>query len=114
MVLAEKEKVFLLLDNFSGHQVPNVGTRLRVIRLECLPPNTTSRFQFMDACIIASFKAQYRKLVVQYHIDCFSANKVFAIDIYQVDVMIEQAWRAGVTTWIIQNCWRHTDFFQFY
>ncbi len=44
MVLAQKEKVFLLLDNFSGHQVPNVGTRLKVTRLEFLPPNTTSHF----------------------------------------------------------------------
>jgi hypothetical protein len=62
----------------------------------------------MDACIIASFKAQYRKLVIRYHIDSFSVNKVFAIDIYQVVVMIEWAWRAGVTTSTIQNCWRHT------
>ena len=64
MVLAQKEKVSLLPNNFSGHQVPNVGTRLRVTRIEFLPPNTTSRFQFMDACIIASFKAQYHKLVI--------------------------------------------------
>ena len=63
----------------------------------------------MDACVIASFKAQYLKLVIQYHIDFFSANKVFAIDIYQVVVMIDQAWHAGVTTSTIQNCWRHTS-----
>ena len=30
MVSAEKEKVFLLVDNFFGYQVPNVGLRLRV------------------------------------------------------------------------------------
>ena len=30
------------------------------------------------------------------------------IDIYQVVVMVERAWRAGVTTSTIQNCWRHT------
>ena len=46
--------------------------------------------------------------MIQYHIDCFSANNVFAIDIYEVVVMIEWAWRAGVTTSTIQNCWRHT------
>jgi hypothetical protein len=62
----------------------------------------------MDACIIASFKAQCRKLVIQYQIDCCSANKVFVIYIYQVVVMIERAWRTGVTTSTIQNCWRHT------
>ena len=68
----------------------------------------------MDASIIASFKAQYRKLVIQYHIDCFSANKVFAIDIYQDVVMIERAWRAGVTTSTIQNCWKHTGVLSIY
>ena len=44
MVSAQKEKVLLLVNNFSGHQVPNVGSRLRVKRLEFLPPNTTSCF----------------------------------------------------------------------
>jgi hypothetical protein len=64
MVLAQKKKVLLLLDNFSGHQVPNVGSQLIATRLEFLPANTTSCFQLMDAGIIASFKAQYRKLLI--------------------------------------------------
>ena len=81
-MLAQKEKVFLLLDYFFSYQVPNVGTHLWLTRLEFLPPNTTSHFQFMDGGIIASFKAQYRKLMIWYQIDCFNANKVFAIDIY--------------------------------
>ena len=41
MVLAQKEKVLLLYD-FFGHQVPNVGSRLWVTRLEFLPTNNTS------------------------------------------------------------------------
>ena len=68
----------------------------------------------MNASIIAFFKAQYRKLVNQYKIDCFSANKVFAIDIYQDVVMIERAWRAGVTTTTIQNYWKHTGVLSIY
>ena len=98
----------MLLDNLFGHKVSKVGSCLRITPLELLPPNTTNRFQPMDVDIIAFFKAQYRKLVIQYQIDCFSANKVFAIDIYQVVVVVERAWRAGVTTSTIQNCWRHT------
>ena len=108
MVTAGKEKVLLLVDNFSGHQVPNVGSRLRVTRLEFLPPNTTSRFQPMDAGIIASFKAQYRKLLIQYQIDCISTGKSFEIDVYQAVTMLEKAWRNGVTPTTIQNRWRHT------
>jgi hypothetical protein len=108
MVSAQKEKVLLLVDNFSGHQVPNVASRLRVTRLEFLPPNTTSRFQPMDAGIIASFKAQYKKLLIQHQIDCISIGKSFVIDVYEAVTMLEKAWRNGVTPTTIQNCWRHT------
>ena len=66
IVIVRKEKVLLLVDNFSGHQIPNVASRLRVTWLEFLPPNTTSRFQPMDAGIIASFKTQYCKLMIWY------------------------------------------------
>ena len=107
MVSAEKERVLLLVDNFSRHQVPNVGSRLRVTRLEFLPPNTTSHFQPMDVGIIASFKAQYKKLLIQHQIDCISTNKSFAIDVYQTVPMLEKAWRNGVTPTTIQNCWRY-------
>ena len=62
--------------------MPNVGSRLRVTQLEFLPPNTTSCFQPMDVGIIASFKAQYRKLLIQHQIDCISIGKSFVIDVY--------------------------------
>jgi hypothetical protein len=57
MVAAQKKKVLLLVDNFSGHNMANIASRLNVTQVEFLPPNTTSRFQPMDAGIIASFKA---------------------------------------------------------
>ena len=91
MVIAQKEKVLLLVDNFSGHQIPNVASRLRVTRLEFLPTNTTSRFQPMDASIIASFKAHYRKPMIWYQMDCLTANKVFAIDVCQAMIMVVMA-----------------------
>ena len=111
MVMAGKEKVVLLVDNFSGHQVPNVASQLRVTKLVFLPPNTTSRFQPMDAGIIASFKAHYQKLVIQYQIDSIMADREFKIDIYQAVVMVERVWREGVTPQTIQNCWIHTGVF---
>ena len=61
-----KEKVLFLVDNFFGHQVPSIGSRLRMTRLEFLPPNTTSCFQPIYAGIITSFKAQYRELLIQH------------------------------------------------
>lgn len=89
MVWAHKINVFLLLNNFFGHEVPNVGSRFRVTQLEFLTLKTTSCFQPMDADIIASFKAKHQKLVIQYLMEYFSANKVFAIDIYQIVVIVE-------------------------
>ena len=44
MVMAGKEKLILLVDKFSRHQVPNVASQLRVTKLVFLPLNTTSRF----------------------------------------------------------------------
>ena len=111
MVSAQKKKVLLLVDNFSGHQVPNVDSRLRVTLLEFLPPNTTSRFQPMDAGIIASFKAQYMKLLIQHQIDCISTSKSFAIDVYQAVTILEKAWCNGVAPTTIQNCWIHGNSF---
>ena len=61
----------------------------------------------MDARIIASFKTQYKKLLIQHQIDCISTRKSFAIDVYQVVTMLEKAWRNGVTPITIKNCWRH-------
>ena len=84
--------------------MPNVGSRLKVIRLKFLPLNTTSRFQPMDAGIIASFKAQYMKLLIQHQIDCISTGKSFAIDVYQAVTMLEKAWHNGVSPRTIQNC----------
>ena len=62
MVLAQKEKVLLLLDNLSCHRVLNVGTGLRVSRLEFLAPNTTNHFQPIDASIYCMFQGTIPKV----------------------------------------------------
>jgi hypothetical protein len=47
---AQDRKVLLLMDNFSGHElgVQLVGQSLTNVRVEWLPPNTTSHWQPMD------------------------------------------------------------------
>ena len=66
----ERRKVLLLLDNFSGHElgVQLVGGKeaLDNVRIEWLPPNTTSHWQPLDQGIIASFKLQYRRHWISY------------------------------------------------
>ncbi len=55
-------KVFLILDNFSGHtpveKIPD-HIRLRNTTILYLPPNMTSKIQPCDAGIIRNFKAYY-------------------------------------------------------
>ncbi|XP_053556204.1 tigger transposable element-derived protein 1-like [Bombina bombina] len=53
-------KILLLVDNAPGH--PRTLDELNPnIRVEFLPPNTTSLLQPMDQCVIAAFKLNYLK-----------------------------------------------------
>ena len=108
MRLAGKDKVLLLVDNFSGHQYSTIESQLHIVTVEFLPPNTTSYLQPMDAGVINSFKAQYRKMLVEHRLDCFMNNEDPEIDVYQAVKMLECAWRVKVTSSTIHHCWRHT------
>ena len=57
----EKRKILLFLDNAGSH--PDI--KLLNIQLQYLPPNTTSELQPLDAGVIANFKVNYRKLLLQ-------------------------------------------------
>ncbi|XP_053568580.1 tigger transposable element-derived protein 1-like [Bombina bombina] len=56
----KKAWILLLVDNAPGH--PRTLDKLNPnIRVEFLPPNTTSLLQPMDQCVIAAFKLNYLK-----------------------------------------------------
>jgi len=84
-------------------------SELQITTVEFLPPKTTSYFQPMDACVINSFKAQYRKLLIEYKLDKLMSNKDPKIDVYEVVKMLNCAWRLKVTSNVIYHCWRHND-----
>ncbi len=107
MRLAGNDKVLLLVDNFSRHRCSTIESQLHIVTGEFLPPNTTNYLQPMDAGVINSFKAQYRKMLVEYMLDCFMNNKDPEIDVYQAVKMLECAWRVKVTSSTIYHCWRH-------
>ena len=71
--------IFLLLDNFSGHEigVEKVGgvDGLLNVKILWLPPNTTSHWQPLDQGIIASFKLYYRRQWVEYIIRMLNSDK---------------------------------------
>ena len=67
------------MDNFSGYELAMelVGglQGLSNVRVEWLPPNTTSHWQPMDQGIIASFKLKYRKQWITYMLREYEAGR---------------------------------------
>jgi len=101
-----KRKVLLVIDNAPSHvwhglEIPNV-------EIVCLPANTTSKLQPMDAGVIASFKRHYRRRQLSHALDLLDAAK----NRYKVDQLTAMKW--AVAAWrdvdqsVLANCWKHT------
>lgn len=107
-------KILLLLDNFSGHTVPD--DFLTHIRLEFFAPNLTAHVQPLDAGIIHAFKCHYRKRFINRAFrrlnDPKTAKKVYEIDVLVAMRLAKLAWHA-LTSETIQNCWRHAGIIDF-
>jgi hypothetical protein len=107
----ESRKVLLLMDNFSGHElgVQLVGGQqgLSNVRIEWLPPNTTSFWQPMDQGIIASFKLQYRRQWVTFMLHQYEVNKnpQKTVNLLKAIQWTRVAWEQSVTSTTIQKCW---------
>ena len=107
----EGRKVLLLMDNFSGHElaVQLVGgkTGLSNVRIEWLPPNTTSEWQPMDQGIIASFKLQYRRQWVAFMVREYNADKnpQKTVNLLKAIQWTRVAWEQSVTPTTIRKCW---------
>lgn len=106
----EGRKVLLLMDNFSGHElgVILVGGKeaLVNVRIEWLPPNTTSHWQPLDQGIIASFKLQYRRLWISYMLRQYEADKDpnKTVHLLKAIQWTRIAWD-NVSPISIQKCW---------
>lgn len=57
---AQKRNILLFMDNASSHPKMNLSN----VRLVFFPPNTTSRLQPMDQCVIYTVKLHYRKRIL--------------------------------------------------
>jgi len=77
----KKINTLLLVDNASSHINPSrlnqenveghTSSRLTNVKIHYLPPNSTAHLQPMDAGIIHSFKAHYKRLFCRYLIRQF-------------------------------------------
>ncbi|KAE9037421.1 hypothetical protein PR002_g6579 [Phytophthora rubi] len=101
--------ILLLLDNASSHDVGDLA--LTNVTVQHLPPNTTAFIQPMDAGIIASFKAAYKKRQLRYVYNKLrepGSIKPYAIDQLQAMKWSDEIWREVTRKDTIKNCFRHT------
>ena len=105
----EGRHILLLIDNAPGHVVDEEEQAISNVKVEFLPPNTTSKIQPMDAGIIAAFKRHYRKLHLQNAIDRDERGET---ELYKVDQLTAMRWCHAawgeVSMETIANCFRHT------
>ena len=101
------EKSLLLVDNCPAH-TDGFSLNLKNLRVEYIPPNTTSHIQPCDAGIIANFKAHYRNLLVSKWVyELNEEQKVKKLNIKEAIEFIADAWEK-VKPSTINNCWKNT------
>ena len=99
----------LLLDNFSGHGTTANLPDLASVRVEFLPPNTTSKPQPLDAGIICPLKRRYRSAQYNRALDSLEEEAGYIYNISQLTAMryLDRFWKE-LPGPIIANCWRAT------
>jgi len=117
---AQGRHIALITDNAPTHPPPEkppieyTGPKPPVldhITLFYLPPNTTAWLQLLDAGIIRSLKAGYRRRYVTHIVDFFERTGTAApkLDVLQVIYMIAAAWEELPTS-VIFHCWQKVGF----
>lgn len=102
----KKKKILIFIDNCTAHgDIP----RLSNIKVEYLPPNTTSKLQPLDQGIIRSFKVYYRNEVVQQFLRDMESRLPTNINVLDAMWMIRKAWNK-VTETTISNCFKKSGF----
>ncbi|KAE8997527.1 hypothetical protein PR003_g18790 [Phytophthora rubi] len=108
---AANRHILLLLDNASFYDSGDLA--LTNVTLKHLPPNTTVFLQPMDAGIIASFKAAYKKKQLHWGYNKLRDPDAIKHDPHAIDQLqamrwSEEVWREITGKKTIKNCFRHT------
>lgn len=69
-----RRKASILINNCSAHGTNDNLPSLDNVKVIHLPPNTTSKWQPLDAGIIASMNLRYRRLQMECAIDLLAVN----------------------------------------
>ncbi|XP_046661293.1 tigger transposable element-derived protein 4-like [Homalodisca vitripennis] len=104
----KKKKILLFIDNATAHgDIP----KMKNVKIEFLPPNTTSKLQPLDQGIIKNFKVHYRKEVVRLFLRDLEDKNPTKISILDAMWMASKAWN-NVTENTIKNCFKKSGFKQ--
>ena len=103
----QNRQIALTLDNFSGHTIDYQPKCITFIKFA---PGLTSHIQPLDAGIIRSFKAHYRRLFCLRAIQQDEADEpdIYKVNLLEAMRMAESAWNS-VSPTTIKNCWNHTE-----
>lgn len=121
--LCHGRKVILLCDGVSSHKSGAMMAELSHVVVWVFPPNCTSHLQPLDAGIIRSLKANYRRRLIKRMLNWYEANCTKMPDgsyrvttpyrqpnLLEVIDMLSRAWN-DVTKKTIVNCWKKCDIF---
>ena len=101
----KKRHILLLLDNAPSH-IHSV--ELTYVKIEMLPPNTTSHIQPLDAGIIKNFKLHYKTKLMQHYVrEVDEKGRFDRINLKQAVYFVKDAWTM-VKEQTIANCFSHT------
>ena len=105
----QKRNILLLVDNAPSHIMDEELTN---VKIKFLPKDTTSVLQPLDQGIIRSFKAHYKKSLINYLITMgnSSPETMKGINLGLVVNWVSDAWKL-VTEETITNCFRKTGLF---
>jgi len=106
-----KRKVILFLDNASSHTQQTSWSNVRV---EFLPPNSTSKLQPMDQGIIRSFKGRYRADLAKKYLFALNSGKPLQVFRNEIDLkvacdMICRSWKE-IPESVLQESFKHAGF----
>ncbi|KAK9306373.1 hypothetical protein QLX08_002895 [Tetragonisca angustula] len=89
-------KVLLIVDNFSGHNLPEEETDDGHFKIMFLPPNTSSLIQPMDQGVITKFKKRFRHRLLQRFFQYENGPSEFYADYDIKDCidLIDETWYA--------------------
>ena len=102
-------KVIFLNENCSENGKDTNIPQLSNVMVKCFPPNTTSKIQPLDGCIIASLKLRNCAFQLDralYLIDQ-NLNATYKVDILSAMRMVKIIW-SDMDANVIYSSWRHT------